>query len=238
MIVPGLTPNEIVANVRNDLDSMKGQIVHLSQKFGKLVLSTRYRTYPFVKIYDVVSPGKNKFFIAFQAMKRSDWKNPGKMIAGTYLDNDGQYGFILCPSLILEECMIAIITPHFLKRYRERTVGDSGQDTSSLIREFMMRNRMMYMTELNERHSNRKEKYAKEGTRQLAVIVNDGYCIAEKRDEDKKSFFMKTFITEEMMSRSQHEEISKNKELAQSRLRLLELLGGLKKTQKEIFIKN
>ena len=49
---------------------------------------------------------------------------------------------------------------------------------------------------------------------------------------------MKTFITEEMMSRSQHEEISKNKELAQSRLRLLELLGGLKKTQKEIFIKN
>lgn len=228
MIVDSMTLPEVVKAIMEDLNNMNGRIDNAVKKFQSNVLARKSRIYPFTQLMDITSSQKIKFYVAFQVKKRSEWKNPNMYVAGTFLLRDGQYGFLICPSIFLnkKDTTILILSPHFIKRYRERMLKNNGDTTETIIKEFLKKNFTFYMVELKPEHSKAMNKYSKEGVKQLAVITAEGCCIAEQ--ETYNSVRLQTFLTMDMLSEQQIKQFQEDRHIGQQSLRLLEITGIIK----------
>lgn len=209
MIVDSMTASDTVKALKKEIWTL--DIKGMAKKFGSEVLSKHRKTdFPLVRTYNRMSKGKIQCYITFRAEKRGRWDNPEMLIAGSYLLSDGQYGFLLCPSLINYQQEIFILTPHFLRRYRERVLENTGIVTEMVIKEFVLRNKSFSGRKLLEKHSRNMERYEREGICQMAIITDEGYCIAET--DRRGCSVMRTFLTNDMLSLTQKEQFGKDRD--------------------------
>lgn len=229
-----MTLTDVARTIRQDLKTLEGRFENIAKKFRSDILSTRNRMYPYVRFYEFKSDSRIHYHVAMRAQKRSDWKNPSMIVSGTYILKDGQYGFLVCPSLQHQTPTqtILVMTPHFITRYRERVHDNAGLTTDEIIRRFVRDNHTFYMNRLEEDHSLAMDKYAREGVSQLAVITPEGYCMAEKETYD--CIRLTTFLTKDMLSKRQARKFDDDKEAGNNRVRILEITGIIKEETKKL----
>lgn len=234
MIVDSMTPKEIVSAVKKDLENNEGRILNIIKKFRSDLLSTRNRKFPCMIIYKLLSAQKIQYFFGMSAEKRSSWKNPSMMIGGTYILKDGQYGFMICPNLngLAPGQSFLILSPHFIRRYRERMLKDEGMSTDDVIMNFVRKNHSFFMTKMTLEHNYSMDKYEQEGVTQMAVITTEGCCIAEHLTHDY--VILTTFIRTDMLSERQKRQFSTDQEYGNNKLKVLQAAGCMDKDIKGI----
>ena len=134
MIVDSMTLEEIHKELQEDWDYAAKTSSYRAEAFRSVVLKSR--TFPVRRSYECkTNRRKNRFYIQFTAVKRSDHKNPFVGYYSIYERPEGQY----CAIVGRIEGFTVILPPHFFSRYRERVVRDNQISRTDLIHHFMQR---------------------------------------------------------------------------------------------------
>lgn len=137
MILPNMTPEEMVSSVVKDEEIVARKINQLVASFGKPCRQAR--SFPYVQCHEYrTSHGQcNSFLVFLYASRRSEWDHPQVGAMCLYSTPEGYGAVMRCrvenlSGMVRKHYMI--FTPHFVKRYAERCLGDIMADEKKVLR--------------------------------------------------------------------------------------------------------
>lgn len=184
MLVPSMTTEEILREIKLDYDVVKRKTEYLSNDIRKRSIKTKKTI---IKSVTYTSPRKNNWVFVFEVNKKITYTS---MYVYTNHDGFRAYG---CVGNV--EDGLILITKHFLDRYNERFLKKPNLTKVDILTTFLERNTdMNLIMRLGGEHS-------------IFSIVNDGVALGNNTTCGKNNIrVIKTFITKNMLFESQEKE--------------------------------
>lgn len=200
MIVPAMTYNEIIDEIKRDIPFVFDLSVKKDRKVRRLVLKAS--VFP-LRIYSfVTSKNKNRWLLTWEAHNRKNI-NDNILFAMICIANHANGRLAIMPNFNnSKDLSFSIFLPHFFQRFAERIKIDStGED---LIRRYFQYNANFGIDIKKEMVSETKYTILATGTSTEGVAL--GHQLADG------SFLFKTFITYEMSKGEQVDTFAKSEE--------------------------
>ena len=200
MIVDSMTLEEVAQELLGDMDDVRRIADYRFQKYKSLVLKSHH--FPVIRHYECKTvERKNRFFVTFTAMKRSDWKEPYCHYYCIYIRPEGMYCALVGP----EDRTVNIYPPHFFSRYRERIIKRNDISPEDLIHLFMSRHwsNFSHYVDLDQiKGLSKWEQLIHDGEFDLFGTCPDGIIFGQRT---KRIVLNKTIISESMLFPNQVE---------------------------------
>lgn len=200
MIVPSMSLREIHNELKSDYSNVVTKKDLFFKEFRRLVLKAS--NFPFTRTYECTTPiKKNLFVITFSAPSRRYENKPEYSAYVVYNTAKGKY----LASLIIQQDIITIYSPHFFRRYRERILKDDLISNDEIIRNYIKKDRGFtggFVTKQVEDCFKSFEEQHKEEPVNFAGATLDGYCFGFK---EGNNIIVRTIISPEMVKDDQRE---------------------------------
>lgn len=183
MIVPSMTPEELVKEIMKDYEIVQRKAIYLTDSQRRNAIKSKGKHVR--RIFDYKSTNNNTWFIIVDYYK----KEPTFVVVVYYLDKHGINGIMVNS----DHTSLAHFTPHFLQRYNERFIKDVNFSKVNLLKRFISENRLGCFTEATGN--------------KIFTRFKEGIGLGFKIDAHQFTLFsFKTFISNQMIHEGQHTE--------------------------------
>lgn len=141
MILPYMTQEEMLSSYMRDKEVLDRALSNAAKEFGSRCRKSR--TFPFfsIKEYHSSHGENNDYLFIFMADKRGEWCKPRFSVLCKYRTPEGVGVFFqteIVMNTIFERKVdhFDFLTPHFIRRYAERKLGNIMMPEKDVIREY------------------------------------------------------------------------------------------------------
>lgn len=143
MILPNMTYEEMISSFERDEDVVGRAVLNFADQFGGLCRKSRRFPVTSVREYRSSHGECNDYYFFFLAEKRSQWNCPCLCAMCRYSTPEGE-GVLVRNNICRDGAFGGIITPHydflsphFLKRYAERRLGNLMLPEKEVLKAFL-----------------------------------------------------------------------------------------------------
>ena len=203
MIVDSMTYLEIrkefLSDCRDVQNYFRPELINYDKKFSAYVRKSNMTCIS--KTYKIKTFRGNIISIVYSAKNRSQHNKP---VVAFYTSFQTAKGILFAVRTNFKDDKVTILTPHFIKRYRERILGnDESLYSDEVVSEFINKDNFALSFKINDDLENIAKcfdgHYENQGN-DCVAIVDSGWIF---ESVDSKIRLCKTIVTENMLSRKQ-----------------------------------
>lgn len=212
-----MTPEQMMSSFAKDEDIIVRKMAQLIRAFGKPCRQAR--RFPYVQCHEYrTSHGQcNRYLVFLYAARRSDWDRPQMGAMCLYTTPEGIGALTRCRTMDTngrESCHYMFFTPHFVKRYAERRMGDLLTDERVVLKAiFTNEGERIAMSRGSEQFVSRNGRNADKENVFIAPL-SGGAAIVDRRCCTYSKFV--TYLSESQLGYNQKSFLEANFEMAES----------------------
>ncbi len=190
MIVSNMNLHEVYKNLMEEKGKLEWKRDTLFPKAIKEI--RRKKVFPAWVTYDYKLPSSNNQYIIYFLVEQPFGRIIADFLFVLYDDNT-RYIIKWTNTKVPE---IHVFTSHFLKRYKERFLGDEELTANDVAVRYFARNNVMKPMMIDERINKRIKKYGEYAAE--GFLVRDGFCFklsGEEKKEDGSVIRISLFTT-------------------------------------------
>lgn len=209
-----MTSEQMVSSFARDEDIIVRKMAQLVRAFGKPCRQAR--RFPYVQCHEYrTSHGQcNRYLVFLYAARRSDWDNPQMGAMCLYSTPEGTGALTKCRAVDAngrQSCHYMFFTPHFVKRYAERRMGNLMTDEKAVLRAiFTDEGERIAMSRGSGQFISGNGRNADKENIFVAPLTG-GAAIVDRRCCDYSKFV--TYLSENQLGRNQKQFLSSNFDL-------------------------
>lgn len=211
MILPNMTPDEIISEMTQDRDWIMK--THDEYSKSRLIdsIKKKYKKCLCVYFYRKRKTPRGNTVLFLFCLTRKKLKEAWDLYRGKiYLTENGN------EQRILEDCYGRVLyyTWHFLKRYKERMIQEGDPDIRALLtntKDLLQVLPIFYMRNIRQATSLNQTGRTRQGMSEILCITKDG-MLCGTESNDGKFLKINTFLTKNMLTNIQHGRYNKAKD--------------------------
>lgn len=211
MILPNMTPDEIISEIARDREWKKKVLDEYSRSRLVDKIKKKYKKHLCIYFYRKRKTPRGNivlflFWLTRKKLKET-WKEYGSTV---YLIENGNEQYVLadCYNRVLR------FTWHFFKRYKERMIQEGDTDIQALLtntKDLLQVVTVFYMRNIKQVTSFSQNEKTRHGMSEMLCITKDG-MLCSTESNDKKLLQVNTFLTKEMLTNIQYSMYNKTKD--------------------------